>query len=101
VTVPNGIKLAFRATNCVSKKKLFVVYSCQMPKTAIYSKAKAEEFGAKVLFTSGKGMKLTDYPKNRHIFLQGDQADSILRILKGKMALRRNSWDVPELLNLG
>jgi CRP/FNR family transcriptional regulator, cyclic AMP receptor protein len=45
-------------------------------------------FDAKVLLSKpGKGRTLTDYPKNRQVFLQGDPADAIFYIHKGKIKL--------------
>src|ERR1700687_5290984 len=45
-------------------------------------------FDAKVfLATAGKGMTLTDYPKNHFAFSQGDPADAVFYIHKGRIKL--------------
>src|SRR5579864_3916365 len=39
------------------------------------------------LAKADKGRTLADYPKNQKVFLQGDQADAIFYIQKGKIKL--------------
>jgi CRP/FNR family transcriptional regulator, cyclic AMP receptor protein len=46
------------------------------------------DFDAEVFLSeSGKGRTLREYPKNRQIFLQGNAADAIFYIHKGKIKL--------------
>jgi CRP/FNR family transcriptional regulator, cyclic AMP receptor protein len=46
------------------------------------------DFDAKLfLAKAGKGRTLTEYPKKRQVFLQGDQADAIFYIQNGKIKL--------------
>ena len=40
-----------------------------------------------LLATAGKGSTLADYPKNHQVFSQGDPADAIFHIKKGKLKL--------------
>jgi CRP/FNR family cyclic AMP-dependent transcriptional regulator len=57
-----------------------------MAKAVIKPKDKAR-FDSDFLAEVGIGRDLTDYPKNRRVFSQGDLADSIFHILKGKIKL--------------
>jgi CRP/FNR family transcriptional regulator, cyclic AMP receptor protein len=51
-------------------------------------KGKEKEFDPKVFLAgTGKGRTLADYAKNHKIFLQGDPADSLFYIQKGKIKL--------------